>query len=67
VEYVRILSEKGQPCRLKNPWGAASVRLTRNGTPSETLTGELLTFQTKAGETVELAPESLHASVRSHR
>jgi hypothetical protein len=53
---VRILSEKGQPCRLKNPWGAASVRLTHNGTPAETLTGELLAFKTKAGETVELSP-----------
>jgi hypothetical protein len=54
VEYVRILSEKGQPCQLKNPWGAAAVRLIRNGTPAETLKGELLTFKTKAGETVEL-------------
>ena len=54
VEHVRILSEKGQPCRLKNPWGNAAVHLKRNGTPAETLTGELLVFKTKAGETVEL-------------
>jgi hypothetical protein len=58
VEHVGILSEKGQPCRMKNPWGNAAVRLTRNGTPAETLNGELLTFKTKAGETVELVPES---------
>ncbi|MDR1372910.1 MAG: hypothetical protein LBJ17_07345 [Dysgonamonadaceae bacterium] len=52
VEYVNILSEKGQICRLKNPWGNAAVRITRNGTPAETLNGDLLTFKTKAGETV---------------
>jgi hypothetical protein len=54
VEHVRILSEKGQPCRMKNPWGNAAVRLTRNGTPAETLNGELLSFKTKAGETVRI-------------
>jgi hypothetical protein len=62
VEYVRLLSEKGQPCRLKNPWGAAAVRLTRNGAPAETLKGDLLTFKTKPGETVELVSESGSAS-----
>ncbi|MDR2375570.1 MAG: hypothetical protein LBD96_03930 [Treponema sp.] len=62
VEYVRILSEKGQPCRLKNPWGDAAVRLTRNGIPAETLTGELLAFKTKVGETVEMVSESRSAS-----
>jgi hypothetical protein len=54
VEHVRILSEKGQPCRMKNPWGNAAVRLTRNGTPAETLNGDLLTFKTSAGETVRI-------------
>jgi hypothetical protein len=30
------------------------VQLIRNGRPAEKLTGELLTFKTDAGETVEL-------------
>jgi hypothetical protein len=63
IELVRILSEKGQSCRLKNPWENASVRLIRNGAPAEILKGELLTFKTKAGETIELVSESPHASV----
>ncbi|MDR2086568.1 MAG: hypothetical protein LBP72_05275 [Dysgonamonadaceae bacterium] len=66
VEYVRILSEKGRPCRMKNPWGNAAVRLTRNGTPAETLQGEFLSFKTNAGETVELLSESRRESGRQH-
>jgi hypothetical protein len=58
VEYVNVLSEKGQPCRMKNPWGNAAVRLTRNGTPSETLNGELLSFKTKSGETVRIEKDT---------
>jgi hypothetical protein len=57
IEQLRILSEKGQPCRLHNPWGAASVRLTRNGKPAETLSGALLTFKTSANEVIDLAAQ----------
>jgi hypothetical protein len=54
VEYVRIRSEKGKPCRLKNPWGNSAVQLVRNGKPAEMLSGETLTFKTKLDEIIEL-------------
>ncbi|HEY8993919.1 MAG TPA: DUF5703 domain-containing protein, partial [Lacunisphaera sp.] len=56
IGAVSILSHAGQICRLQNPWGAAGVQLTREGGAAETLTGGLLTFPTKAGERVTLAP-----------
>jgi hypothetical protein len=53
---VSILSHAGQVCRLQNPWSGAKVQLTRDGRPAETLSGALLTFPTKAGERVVVAP-----------
>ncbi|MDR1897961.1 MAG: glycoside hydrolase N-terminal domain-containing protein [Prevotellaceae bacterium] len=54
IVTLRLLSEKGSRCKIKNPWGNASVRLIRNGTPSETLSGTLLSFPTTANEEIEL-------------
>jgi hypothetical protein len=51
---LHLLSEKGSLCKMKNPWDNATVRIVRNGKPSETLTGELLTFQTAVDEEIEL-------------
>jgi hypothetical protein len=58
VTRLTILSEKGSFCRLKNPWGKdAKVRLTRNGKPSETLSGELLSFKTAVNEKIVISQD----------
>jgi hypothetical protein len=54
ILYLHILSEKGRLCKLKNPWGNASVQLLRNGKPAEVLSGEWLTFKTSVNEMIEL-------------
>jgi hypothetical protein len=56
VMNVRLLSEKGRPCTVLNPWPGKSVQLARDGHIAETLTGERLTFPTRVGETVALDP-----------
>jgi hypothetical protein len=56
VNGVTIVSEKGQPCRVQNPWPGKKVRATRNGQVKETLAGEGFTLATAAGETIVLVP-----------
>ena len=56
VQPVRITSEKGRDCSVLNPWPGRSIRLSRDGKAAETLRGDRVTFNTRAGETVTLAP-----------
>ncbi|MCY2927201.1 MAG: hypothetical protein NT031_17560, partial [Planctomycetota bacterium] len=55
VQSVQIVSEKGRPCTLLNPWPGAGVRVRRNGTAAETLRGERLDLATTPGERLDLA------------
>ncbi len=58
VQYVRILSERGQPLTLVNPWpSATTLRLWRDGKDAGTLTGTELSIPTSAGEVLHLAPD----------
>ncbi|MDR3268392.1 MAG: hypothetical protein LBT83_04925, partial [Tannerella sp.] len=55
IRELSLLSEKGKPCTVVNPWGeSASVTLVRNGQPAETLTGNTITFKTSVDERIEL-------------
>ena len=54
VADVTILSEKGTPCTVQNPWPGREVTLVRNGTKAETLRGDRFTFATTSGERVAL-------------
>jgi hypothetical protein len=45
-----VRSEAGAVCRLRNPWGTASVTITRNGKKWKQLKGSLLTFETARGD-----------------
>lgn len=54
VRSVRIVSERGAPCTMRNPWAGRKVRLTRNGKPADELQGDVLKFATGIGETVDL-------------
>ena len=56
IGSVAIVSQAGQVCRLQNPWGEAVVELSRDGGPTERLSGALLVFSTKAGERLKLTP-----------
>jgi len=56
VRGVRITSEKGRECTVLNPWPGRRVRLARDDKAAETLRGERVTFKTRAGETIALAP-----------
>ena len=58
VAEVRIVSEKGRPCVVENPWPGRKVMLTRNGRKAETLAGDRLSFETTPAETISLAPQS---------
>jgi hypothetical protein len=48
-EFIEILSQAGNPCRMRNPWPADKpLTICRNGEPWKTVEGELVTFDTEA-------------------
>ena len=57
VTEVRIVSEKGRPCLVENPWPGRKVMLTSNGRNAETLAGDRLKFGTTTAETISLTPQ----------
>jgi hypothetical protein len=54
VEYVDIFSEKGEECKIKNPWQGSRVSIERSGGKTESLSGDILIFKTKANEHIKL-------------
>jgi hypothetical protein len=56
IVSVELRSEAGATCRLRNPWGAARVALSRNGRPWKQVTGSLLTFATASGDVIVATP-----------
>lgn len=56
VEYITILSEKGGPCILENPWGDVKVKMEKNEEKPEIISGRLLKFDTKLNETISIKP-----------
>ena len=60
VKFVRILSEKGRPCTLVNPWPGKAVEVWRDGKKMETLKGERIVLKTEIGATVVLVSEGGH-------
>jgi alpha-L-fucosidase 2 len=54
IEYVKLISEKGRPCNMENPWSGQKVQLIRNGKKAETLKGNTLNFPTKENEIIQL-------------
>ncbi len=56
VGFVELLSNAGEGCLLRNPWGSSDVRLYRNGKKSEELSGALLEFRTARGENIVIVP-----------
>ena len=56
IGFVEIQSNKGGPCRVQNPWPGSEISLYRNGKPTETVSGELLSFSTVSGEMLVITP-----------
>jgi hypothetical protein len=52
VDSVRLISEKGRPCNMENPWPGEKVQLIRNGRPSQVLSGARLHFNTSPREDI---------------
>jgi hypothetical protein len=52
VDFIEVTSQRGGTCTLRNYWGKQSVDLYRNNTKSETLSADLLTFETMPGENI---------------
>ena len=56
VKYIRLKSEKGRPCILENPWQKSVVLLERDGKQKESLTGNILRFNTQENEQILITP-----------
>jgi alpha-L-fucosidase 2 len=58
VQYMRVVSERGLPLTLVNPWAASTtLRLWRNGQDAGTLAGPELSIPTSPGEVLHIAPD----------
>jgi len=58
VTNLDLTSRRGDPCRILNPWGKEQVGLSADGRKRGTLVGDVLEFQTRAGDTYRLEPSS---------
>ena len=59
VGYVRVVSERGLPLTLVNPWPSATpLRLWRDGKQAEALAGPEISITTSPGEVLNIVPES---------
>ena len=72
VDFVEIQSQYGGECRLRNPWYEQDVILFRNGSRSETLSTDLLKFDTARNESIvivraETTPEQFKRTVPTSR
>lgn len=56
VQSARIVSEKGLTCDIANPWPNRFVSVLRMGERHETVSGDLFSLATTAGECLELIP-----------
>ena len=57
VESVELRSEAGAIARMRNPWGARAVTLTRNGKHWQQLKGPVLEFDTDPEDVVRVRNE----------
>ncbi|MBI5093386.1 MAG: hypothetical protein HZB26_13220 [Candidatus Hydrogenedentes bacterium] len=56
VTRVELLSRRGAPCRVLNPWGKEPVIVSVKGRKTTTLSGSVLEFPTQSGKIHTLAP-----------
>jgi hypothetical protein len=54
VEFVELVPNHNTQCNIRNPWVGEKVTLYINGKKQKTLSGSLLTFNTKKGDIIVL-------------
>ena len=54
VTYVKIVSEKGKVCQLKNPWPESEVKISSNMSKSRRMKGKILEIETRSEEVLTL-------------
>lgn len=59
VQYLQVVSQKGRPLTLINPWPGCNVRVFRNGAAGEVLEGEELYLTTEKGQLLCFAPDGV--------
>lgn len=50
IAFVRIKSQAGGMCRLRNPWNERDIRIYKNGKLWKSMKGSLITFNTDKGD-----------------
>ncbi|MCX6996891.1 MAG: hypothetical protein NTV49_07360 [Kiritimatiellaeota bacterium] len=56
VTGVKLVSEKGRPCVVQNPWPGKTVHVTRNKKGDAITKGAYFTLKTAVNETIEFKP-----------
>jgi hypothetical protein len=59
IEFVEILSQAGEVCRLRNPWPGTEVVIYRNGKKLKDENGELMVFKTKLNDRFVIIPQGV--------
>jgi hypothetical protein len=54
VDSIKLVSQAGSVCRLRNPWGDGAIQIHRNGVTGETLSGPIIMFRTAKGESIAI-------------
>ena len=50
IKYVRLTSQAGTDCRIRNPWGESAIDIYTCKNKIKTVNGNLITFKTKIKE-----------------
>lgn len=56
ISGVKISSERGGECTIRNPWRNKTVRVIRNGKPAEKVSGDSFKIKMNFSETIGIAP-----------
>lgn len=59
VDFIEVTSRRGGRCTLRNVWGTQRVDLYRNDAKRESLADDLLSFETRPGETIVIVKSGM--------
>ena len=57
INEIQLLSEKGRPCVLENPWGNGSVQITGSKSGTKIYDGKRISFPTQESEFFTIKPK----------
>ncbi|MCF3111831.1 glycoside hydrolase [Niabella sp. CC-SYL272] len=58
VEFVELISNAGETCRVQNPWPGSKVMVYKNGRQLQQLKADILVMDTKVQDRILLVPSS---------